>query len=247
MERLELFDLSERFIELVNPTSPEKVVEAGRRMGLAAGTRVIDFGCGYAEPLVLWAEAFGIRGVGIDIRAKACARAQAKIAERGLGDRLHIVHGRAAEYAVTMGAFDAATCIGATFAFGGFEGTLEAMQRAVPPGARVAIGETHWLDDDVPATVVDKFGFHEEVELIGMARAEGFQLEGIVRSSVEDWDRYQSDNYRGQLAWLQENRGHPDYDQVLRWYLENQDEYLQSIRKHIGWAIYIFQRFDPGA
>ncbi|MEZ4494667.1 MAG: hypothetical protein R3C29_15315 [Dehalococcoidia bacterium] len=30
MERLELFDLSERFMELVNPTSPTKVIEAGR-------------------------------------------------------------------------------------------------------------------------------------------------------------------------------------------------------------------------
>jgi hypothetical protein len=62
---LDLKDIAEREIELVNPTSPEKIVTIGRVAGMSPGQRVVDFGCGYAEPLVLWAENFGLAGVGV--------------------------------------------------------------------------------------------------------------------------------------------------------------------------------------
>ncbi len=62
---LDLFDISEVEIELINPTSPEKLIEIGRIGGMTSGKTVIDFGCGYAEPLVLWAEALASRVSGL--------------------------------------------------------------------------------------------------------------------------------------------------------------------------------------
>jgi len=43
----DLKNISERSMELINPTSPEKILMAGRILGLAAGQKVIDFGCGF--------------------------------------------------------------------------------------------------------------------------------------------------------------------------------------------------------
>src|SRR5512139_2662619 len=98
MKFLDLKDIAERDIELINPTTAEKILAIGRVAGLAPGKTLIDFGCGYAEPLLLWAENFGISGVGIDIREKAVQRARLKIASRGLSDRLQIVHGPGVDY-----------------------------------------------------------------------------------------------------------------------------------------------------
>ena len=64
---------------------------------------------------------------------------------------------------------------------------------------------------------------------------------GIVRSSPEDWDRYESDNWRGLLAWLAENPTHPERDEVQAHLQRSQDEYLKFGRQYLGWAMYALQ------
>ena len=130
MQSLELRDISERYMELVNPSSPEKVLKIGQVLGLETDSRVIDFGCGYGEALALWAAHFGIIGVGIDTRERACDRARRKLAEQGFADRIEIVHGNAAEYRFEKQAFDVAVCMGATFIWGGYAPTIRAMKGA---------------------------------------------------------------------------------------------------------------------
>ncbi len=115
MEFLELKNISERYLDLVNPTNPEKILTAGRVAGMRKDSHVIDFGCGYGKPLILWANEFGISGVGIDIRPAACERAQEKIKSQSLESQIKIVCGNAAEYKFEPQSFDVATCIGATF------------------------------------------------------------------------------------------------------------------------------------
>ncbi len=82
MEFFDLVNISERYMELVNPTTPEKVVKIGKVLGLNKSSRVIDFGSGYGEVLALWAEEFGISGIGIEIRDYACQRARKKMKDR---------------------------------------------------------------------------------------------------------------------------------------------------------------------
>ena len=44
MNFLDLKDISERYMELVNPICAEKLLRIGQVMGLRPGQRVIDFG-----------------------------------------------------------------------------------------------------------------------------------------------------------------------------------------------------------
>lgn len=143
MDFFDLVDLSEQHIELVNPTSPEKILALGRAIGLEEGTRVIDFGAGYAEVLILWAEAFGIRGKGIEIREKACGRARQKLAARGLDERIDIICASGSSHPVEPGSFDLAICIGATFIWEDFRAALAALSRTVRPGGRLCLGEIY--------------------------------------------------------------------------------------------------------
>jgi ubiquinone/menaquinone biosynthesis C-methylase UbiE len=239
MEFFDLMSISHRYMEILNPSSSEKIIKLGKLLKLKKGNRVIDFGCGCAEPLTLWAEEFGITGIGIDISEDFCDRARKKLAVRGLSDRIVIVCSPGSDYVFEEGAFDAATCIGATFVFGGYRQTIQAMKRAIHPKGRLGIGETHWLCDQVPPEYAQKqTSTYTETELTQITRDEGFELEYIIRSGHDDWDRYYSDTWYGLLHWLEENPNHPDHEQVFKHFRTDQDDYLQFQRQYMGWAMY---------
>ena len=226
-------------MEILNPSTSEKIIKLGKILKLKKGKRVIDFGCGCAEPLTLWAEEFGIFGIGIDISEDFCDRARKKVAVKGLSDRIEIVCSNAADYAFEEGTFDAATCIGATFIFGGYQQTIQAMKRAVHQKGRLGIGETHWLCDQVPPEYAQKqTTTHPEPELAKITRNEGFELEYIICASRDDWDRYYSDSWYALINWLEENPTHTDYEQVFKHFRTDQDDYLQFQRQYMGWAMY---------
>ncbi len=242
MEFLDLMIISHRYMELLNPSTPEKVLKVGKMLGMKEGTRVIDYGSGCGEPLALWGKEYGITGVGIDICAEFCERAVKKLADRGLSDRIRIVCGKGADYPLPEQPFDVATCIGATFAFGGYRETVQALKKAVHSKGRLGIGEAYWESETVPPDYARKeSSARTEPELLRVTREEGFEVEYAIRASRDDWDRYYSDNWYGMLRWLEENPSHPDHQQVLEYFHQWQDDYSRYERPYMGWAMYILK------
>lgn len=239
MEFFDLVNISERYMEIVNPSSEAKIIKLGKCLGLQQGNRVLDVACGYGEALVLWAEQFGINGLGVDIREHACDRAKNKVSMHGLTDSIEIVCANGREYAFEERGYDAVTCIGASFVWGGYRESLRAMKPLVRTGGRVGIGEPYWLHRDVPPEYVVKQPFHSEADLLQIAREEGFDLAYIIRASHDDWDRYEGDNWEGLLRWLEENPDHADRETVRNHFHKKQDEYLTYVREYLGWAIHV--------
>ena len=240
MNFLDLKDIAERDLEIVNPISPGKILTIGKMAGMRAGKRLIDFGCGFAEPLVLWAEDFGISGVGIDIRQKAIERARAKIAQRGLAERLEVVQGKGAEYPCEPGSFDYAACVGATFIWGGYKPALEALKQAIRPGGKLIVGEAYWLKDSVPSELAQsQTDFHSESWLLKTTWEAGLEVEYVVRASHDDWDAYEAGNWYGLLRWINENPAHPERQEVIDFLHDSQAEYFRYGREYFGWALYL--------
>lgn len=240
MNFLDLKDISEQTMGLVNPTSTEKIIKIGAVAGLRAGSRVIDFGAGFGEALALWAERFGISGVGIEIRPKACERARQRLAAGGWSNQVEIVCGDAGQYAFEPHGYDVAACLGASFVFGGWQPCLRRLQDAVKPGGKLMVGEPYWLRSSVPPEYArSEPDVHTELELFQLARAEGLTVEYVVRASHDDWDRYEADNWQGLAQWLAENPDHPERDEVRRHLVDSQDWYARYGREYFGWAIYL--------
>jgi SAM-dependent methyltransferase len=239
MNFLELKDISERYIELINPFSTEKIMQIGQVLGLSPSDHLIDFGCGYGEWLCQWGEEFGISGLGIELRQQACDRAKNKIRMKGLGERIEIICGDASELTIPEGAYTVACCVGASFIWGGFLPAVRAMKNALRPGGRLVIGEVYWKRSDVPPEVKEKENIFHEVDLLKMSRETGFDVEYVVRASQDDWDHYEAENWRGLIAWLKENHDHPDRDHVVEHLKQSQDEYFLYGREHFGWAVYV--------
>ena len=242
MNFLDLKDIAERHLEIVDPISPAKLLRVGEVIGLHPGQRVIDFGCGYGEMLRLWGETFGVNGAGIDVRSHACQRARRKFADLGWQDRFEIVQGKGGDYAFAPHSFDVATCIGATFVWGDFRGTIRGMRDAIRPGGCLAIGEVYWRTDQVPPIYPRREQFPTQPELLDGARQEGFEIGYVVRASQDDWDHYEASNWRGLLDWLAENPDHPDREEVHTHLRESQDEYFHYAREYVGWAIYVLRK-----
>jgi SAM-dependent methyltransferase len=239
MEFFDLVNISEQYIELASPTTSDKILTLGRYLRLGTGSRVIDFACAYAEALALWAEQYGITGVGVELREHACRRARATLSERGLSDRIEIACCAADEYAFEERTFDAATCIGASFVFGGYRPTIRALQRATRPGGRIGIGEPYWKSALVPPAYAAQESFLHEHELAQFARQEGYEIEYVVRASQDDWDRYEAGNWHGLIRWLEDHPDHPDRDTVIEHLHNVQDTYLTYARAYLGWAMYV--------
>lgn len=240
MNFLELFDISERIIELVNPTSPEKIRTIGQMAGLQPGQRVIEFGCGYGEVLKLWAEQFGISGIGIELREKAVIRARQKMAANGLADRIEIVHASGAEYQHPLQAFDLAACVGASFIWGGYRQALQALRRAMHPNGKIIIGEPFWQQANVPPEFAqNQADIHTRLQLWQISREEGFDIMYMLAASPDDWDRYEAANWYGLVQWLEENPEHPERGDVIQRLHNSQEEYFRYGREHFGWALFL--------
>ena len=128
--------------ELQNPTSADKIRLLGERLGLGPSSRVLDIASGKGGPARILArrlrlpdhvrrECAGVR------RSRARARPRS---DRGRRGRRQGLPDRAGRY-------DAALCIGASFAYGGLLPTLEALAPAAP---LVAVGEPYWREWPLP-------------------------------------------------------------------------------------------------
>ena len=240
MDFLDLKDISEQSMELINPTSIEKVLFVGTILNLKIGQRIMDFGCGFGEMLALWGEAYGIGGVGIDIRPYACQRARQKMLDKKLSDRITILYGSGSEYQYEPNAFDVAVSLGSTFIWGGFGATIRAMSNVIHKQVELVIGEPYWLSDHIPpAYRLQEKDVLSEIELLQIAHKEGFDIEYIVRASQDDWDRYECSNWQGLLRWIEANPTHPERQQVIDHLHQSEDEYMRYSRQYFGWAIYI--------
>ena len=225
--------------ELMNPTSPEKIVELGRRLDLGPGSHVLDVASGVGGPALHLAETFGCRLTCVERAPEFVARARERTAAAGLEDRIEIVEADAETF--ELGRYDAALCIGATFAYGGLVPTLERLRHAAP---LLAVGEPYWRVWPLPPapgggkrTAEDEFlPLPETIERI---ESTGVHVVSFIASSEDDWDRYESLQWLALDEWLAANPGHPQAEEFRARGAESRTRYLTWERAAMNWAIFV--------
>lgn len=239
MNFFDLVNISEKYMKVINPSSPEKILKVGEIVKVDQSSRVLDVGAGFGETLALWGKHFQISGIGVDIRPYARERAEARFKELNLEDRLEFVCMDGKQFK-TDEKFDVVACLGATFIYGDFKGTLESLGAMMKDDGRAVIGERYLSRNDAPESLQKEA--QTEYELLTDIRKSGFELEYIIRSSQDEWDRYICDNWYGLIKWLEQHPDHPEKQEVLDFLHEHQADYLQFEREFTGWAIYIMRK-----
>lgn len=128
-----------------------------RTLGLAAGQRVLDLGCGHGRHAIEFARR-GYRVTGIDLSESFIGRARTDALTAGVDARF--VHGDIGAFEV-QGGFDAAVCLFDAFGFFDDAHCLRALQNtcaALLPGGALLLDlrTREWMLRQPPVTVVDK-------------------------------------------------------------------------------------------
>jgi cyclopropane fatty-acyl-phospholipid synthase-like methyltransferase len=217
---------------LMNPTSWDKMRSLARFIDLGAGHHVLDIGAGRCGPALLFAEEFGCRVTAVEPYGDFLDEARERVGEAGLTDRFEFVQTSGADFAIEPGRYDVAMCLGATWAWGGLEGTLDALAAAVRPDGHVVAGEPfrHAASDPIEDHA-HNFLLPEVVECF---EQRGLAVTTLIRSSTDDWDDYTSVRAKNLLDWLAGNPGHDELDTVKQW---RRDETRRLAQPYIGWAM----------
>lgn len=246
MDRWKYFDIIHRDHLFWNPLDEAKVGEIIELLRLAAAARVLDIACGRGEFLFRVLERWGASGVGVDRSPFCAAGARERAAARGLAARVEIVEGDGAEYDAPPASFDLASCLGASWIWGGHAGTLEALARQVRPGGLVLAGEPFWRSGPSPGYLAatgyagDMFGSHHGNVQAGIGL--GLQFLYSVVSSADDFDRYEGLQWYAAEHYAVEHPADPDLPEILGRVAKYRDAYLQWGRDELGWALYLFRK-----
>ncbi|MFO7587461.1 MAG: class I SAM-dependent methyltransferase [Gemmatimonadota bacterium] len=249
MDIWKFYDITHREHVVCNPTSEEKLARLVELVRLPTDARAVDIACGKGEFLVRLTEAYGSRGVGVDISPFCIADAERKIAARVPRAEIVLTRMDGADFETDEAhGFALASCIGASWIFGGLAGTLDALISLVEPGGLVIAGEPYWSQEPPEeylracGLTRDAFGSHAENVEAGERR--GLELVHTLVSSQDDWDRYEGLQWYATSEYARGHPDDPDLPEIVERVEREKSAYLRWGRDVVGWAIYVFRRRD---
>jgi SAM-dependent methyltransferase len=239
VDRAQASAIAHRWHPVAAPVSDDNLRRLIGRLGLPAGGRLLDLGCGFGEWLFAALEAApGTSGVGVDTSAPALDEARARAAARDLADRVVLEQADAAGW--DGEGFDAVLCIGATHAFGGLAQTLAAVRRYLRPGGRVLLGEGFWEAPPSERALRELGagpGELPDIEgLVAAAQDAGYEPGYAHLSTTAEWDHYEW-SWTGALTeWALTEAPDADRPAALELAREHRRQYLAGYRRELGFA-----------
>lgn len=234
------FVVAEATHEIQNPTSPEKLLLLGRRLGLGPGSRVLDIASGRGGPALLLAGEYGCTWHGIELSPDFHAVAVERLAEAGLAERATFEVGDAAHVTHEPESYDAALCLGASFVYGSLADTVDALASSVRPGGHVVVGEPYWRRLPLPDDYEDRNEPWTTLEgTVTAFETSGLPVVSLIASSEDDWDRYETLHWQAVEGWLAENADDPDTGEIRSRHERHRRNYLRHQRDYLGWAIFV--------
>ena len=245
MDMWKYYDITHRNHIICNPTSEAKLSELMDLVLLDRGRQVVDVACGKGEFLIRLAGKYGVRGLGIDRSPYYLEEARRRHATGG-GDVTFLEIDGADYRPDAADCFQMASCLGASFVFGGYRQTLERLASMVEDGGWVVSGEPYWRQEPVSEYLEvlhctrNDIGTH--LENVRTGEGLGLDLTYTIVSSKDDFDRYEALQWNAADMYKRTHPEDEDVPSLLKQLTAYRDAYLQWGRDTLGWAIYVFRR-----
>jgi cyclopropane fatty-acyl-phospholipid synthase-like methyltransferase len=229
-----------------NPISAEKMDRMIGLLGLTAGQRVLDIGCGKGELLIRLIEMYGVHAVGVDTNTEFVREARSRAAARIPGAKREFHRMDFATFPVADESFDLSACVGSSHACGGLRKALCTLARAVRPGGYVLMGEGYWRrepnDDYLAAlgTTRDELTSHAGNVRLGIEN--GLTPMYVVASNQDEWDHYEWMYGLSVERHLKAHPEDPDRDAMAERIREWRRHYMESGRDTLGFGLYLFAK-----
>lgn len=218
---------------VMNPMSSDKFRTLGRRLRLEPDQHILDIGAGRCGPALIFAKEFGCRITAVEPYEGFVDDARRRFEDAGLTEKVTFVTATAEAFLIEPDAYDACMCIGATWAWGGLHGTLDALSAGVRGGGHVVAGEPFIQKEEQLADA----GLHNLriPQILTAFEERGLNVVSIIRSSEDDWDMYQSIKALSLADWLESNPGHDERATVEEWRAKAVDQIAEEAP--FGWAL----------
>ncbi|MFC5847103.1 SAM-dependent methyltransferase [Deinococcus petrolearius] len=244
MDFLRFFTIVEAERDSLNPIGSDQLDRLATAVGLQDGQRVLDVGSGKGALSRRWAMRTALQGTGVDLNPAFVASAREWAGAQGLAGHLTFLEGAALDLWPTLeaqGPYDVATCLGATFALGGFGPTLEHLHGVLRPGGTLVVGDVFLAAPATPEALAAE-GWADLPTLAARREAlaaAGLDLNSLIVSGQNDWDHYSRLAWSAARRWAEANPEDPDRAEVLWLVAEGQARYLRFEREHLGWAVFV--------
>ena len=246
MDSLKYYSIGHKQHVVCNPLSEAKLDEVVGLLDLPEHARVLDIGCGKGEFLVRTAARWRCTGVGVDLSPYFVSDARARVKSSGLESSVSIVEGNGSEYTAEPDSFDVSACFGASWIWGGFQGTLGALRAWTKPGGLVIAGEPFWRHSPSPdylqASQLSESMFSSHAGNVEIGIGLRLSLLHTVVANHDDWDRYEGYQWLAAEVYGQRVPEDPDLPEIRHRIRQARDNYLRWGRDALGWAVYLFLR-----
>lgn len=241
VNRTEISRIAHTDHPIAAPVSTSVVRRLLSRLDPAASGRVVDLGCGTGAWLFELLESRpDLTAVGVDTALHPDRDSRAR--QHGVADRVTWVEGDAATWTAADGALeDAILCIGASHAFGGLDGALDAIRRHLRPGGRALLGDTTWehRPSDAAQAALDAGpeDFPTLARLVSTIEEHGFEVGYAHISSAEEWDDYEWSWTGSLVAWAQRYAPNDaDREEALAAARGHRRSWLEGYRGQLGFV-----------
>lgn len=249
MDKWKFYNITHHEHLICNPTSEEKIVRLVDLLNLPPKAQVVDIACGKGEFLIRLAERYDIRGTGIDISPYHIADAERKRNDRLPSADITFTQMNGMDFKPAKAhSLELASCIGASWVFGGHAKTLDVLSTMVKPGGWVVVGEPYWLQEPAEE-LLEAFECTKEDIGSHFSNAEagnqlGIELVHTIVSSKDDWDRYEGLQWLASTEYAHTHPDDPDLEEMMMCVKKKKAAYLRWGRDTLGWAIYVFRTGD---
>ena len=230
----------------MNPVNEDRLFELFDLLRLPVGSRVLDIGCGKGEMLIRLAEKYKINGVGVEKSPYTFREALRRKAERAPGADLEFLELDGKDYHPKGELADLSMCIGASWIYGGYKKTLEALSKMTKPLGWIMVGEPYWRKN--PPTIYLRraklkrrlFNTHHG----NVKTCESLNLAPVyaLDSSLEDWDKYEGLHWFAAREYAARHPEDPDLKEIVMRDSRDREDYLKYGRDSLGWAVYLSQK-----
>jgi SAM-dependent methyltransferase len=244
MDFWKLMDIVHKYQKIMNPITEAKLDSLIELLKLKPGSSVLDIACGKGELLVKLAEKYKINGVGIDKSPYCINDCNQKKSNRVPGADIVFYMMDGADYKPDK-KYDITSCLGASWVFGGHNGTLKALSEMTRPGGLILVGEPHWIKEpdteylEAEEMTRDSYRSHRENVLIGEQL--GLKCLYTLDSDRDGWDIYETLHWWAVEDYILNNPNDPDIMEIREANEKYKEIYLRWGRDTMGWCLYLFR------